>query len=309
MRSVILIPTYQNLGTLAKILAELSDHQQSVILVDDGSTDGTAQWLEEWTRMHQDCSVLSLKANQGKGSALALGLSEATRRGFDCAVTMDADGQHLVADALWLGTLLAPNMMLIGTRDESASDYPATSLFGRRLWSLGVRALTGLGISDPVCGLRVYPLPISSTIRCRSGRFAWEEEFLIRAAWKGVIIDERPVATIYLPVASRVSHYNLRRDWGESLLVFLKLAVTALLFRVPNVNRSQPLRRSDRSQRRLIAITVLVGGICGCFTPIASAAPILAWMAWKLHACWPLALVSLLWGMAIMRVVSILCSG
>lgn len=292
MRSVVVIPTYQNLSTLPTILDECIRANQPVIVVDDGSTDGTAEWLDAWCRQGENRWKITQKMNRGKGAALALGLAEAVQRTFECAMTVDADGQHRIEDALELLSRWMPGRLLVGSRDETAIGYPITSLFGRRLWALGIRAVTGLGISDPVCGLRVYPLAEISTIRCRSGRYAWEEEFLIRAAQLGVIMDQQRIATVYLPRGRRVSQYNLARDWGESLLVFIVMSVQCLLRFAPIRIQNQPLRCRDRSSRRLLGMAVFVGGVCGLISPIWVVAPILAWIAWKLHASWPMAVGS-----------------
>ena len=144
MRSVAIVPAYQNLSTLPGVLDELALAGLPIIVVDDGSTDGTAQWIGEWIRRGADRWAVVLKANGGKGAALEEGFKEAARREFDAALTLDADGQHRVEDALRLLRECGPGRMMLGARDERAVGYPVTSLFGRRLWSLGMRALTGL---------------------------------------------------------------------------------------------------------------------------------------------------------------------
>ncbi|MCE9620204.1 MAG: glycosyltransferase family 2 protein [Planctomycetes bacterium] len=289
MRCVALVPAYQNLATLPGILDELAHAGLPILVVDDGSTDGSAQWVGQWCRKGENRWMISLEANGGKGAALAEGLKEAARRDFEAALTLDADGQHKVADAVRLLSECKPGQVMLGARDETMAGYPATSLFGRRLWSLGIRALTGLGMSDPVCGMRVYPLPRSAKIECFSGHFAWEEEFLVRAARLGVLIDERPIATVYLPKQSRVSHYSLTRDWGESLAVFAGLMIECLVLAMPLRGKDQPLRRRDMSFRRIVGCAAFVGGMCGLWFPMWFAVPLAAWIAWKLHACWPAA--------------------
>ena len=292
MRCCVIIPTYENLSTLPAILDDCDAANLPVIVIDDGSTDGTAEAIRTWLDQGENRWSITMKVNGGKGAALAAGLAEASRHGFAGAVTVDADGQHLTKDAFALLSSWTPGELLLGARDETAKNYPMSSLFGRRLWSLGIRSLTGVGVSDPVCGMRVYPLTSIASIKCHSGRYAWEEEFLVRAARRGVRINEQKISTVYLPRESRVSHYNLARDWTESLVVYLALSFQCLVRFLPLRMKGQPLRRVDRSQRRLLGMAVFVGGFCGFISPIWISAPILAWVSWKLHASWPLAVAS-----------------
>jgi len=292
MSSVVLVPAYQNLATLAGILEQLTQANLPVIVVDDASTDGTAQWLDQWCNQGGNRWKITLKSNTGKGNALTLGLAEAARKNFDATITIDADGQHRVEDALALLAAWKPGQLLLGARNETALDYPATSLFGRRLWSLGMLVLTGLEISDPVCGLRVYPTAHAAGIRCASGRYAWEEEFIVHAAHRGVVIDERPIATVYLPAQTRVSHYNLFRDWTESILVFTTWFLRGILVSLPLRDRAQPLRHRGRSFRRLLGMTVFVSAMTGLATSWWISALVIAWLAWKLQTVWIVAVAT-----------------
>ena len=89
----ILIPTYNNAGTIAGVVRRALDQGLSVIVVDDGSTDGTSVALAGL-----DATVLRQDPNRGKGIALRTGLRAARERGFRYAVTLDADGQHYPED-------------------------------------------------------------------------------------------------------------------------------------------------------------------------------------------------------------------
>lgn len=292
MSCVVLVPAYQNLATLPRILEQLTQANLPVIVVDDASTDGTAQWLDQWCNQGGNRWKITLKSNAGKGNALALGLAEAARKNFDATITIDADGQHRVEDALALLADWKPGQLLLGARNETALDYPATSLFGRRLWSLGMLVLTGLEISDPVCGLRVYPNAHAAHIHCRSGRYAWEEEFILHAARRGVVINELTITTVYLPPQTRVSHYKLFRDWTESLFVFTTWFIRSIAVSFPLRHRAQSLRHHGRSFRRLLGITVFVSGIAGLATNWWIGAIIIAWLAWKLQTLWIVAVAT-----------------
>ena len=92
MSCVALVPAYQNLATLPRILEQLTQANLPVIVVDDGSTDGTSQWLYNWCQTGENRWAIILEFNAGKGNALALGLAEAARKNFASTITIDADG-------------------------------------------------------------------------------------------------------------------------------------------------------------------------------------------------------------------------
>jgi hypothetical protein len=291
MRVVAVIPTYRNLQTLPAVAQGLSDLRFPVLIVDDGSPDGTGEWAEDWCCSARDRWVIRLPKNMGKGGALCEGLSLARELGFDAAVTVDSDGQHLVTDAARMRAEASSHELVIGARGEQVKGYPARSMFGRRLWALGVRALTGLGVSDPICGLRSYPLKRLHEVRCRGGRYAWEEEFLVRAAWRGWRITEIPITTVYLPKEERVTHFRLG-DWGDSVGMFVRLAVRRMLFFEQCASPSGPLCRRDASWRRICGAAWLVGAELGVFAPLLAAIAAVTWIAWRLHAPIPLAVIA-----------------
>ena len=291
MRVAVIVPTYRNLRTLPTVLQELADAELSVIVIDDGSDDGTNEWARAWCDGHAQRTLITFTHNQGKGAALVAGLARARELGFGCALTMDSDGQHRIGDALKLLQSARSGVFLLGRRCEVTEGYPTASLFGRRLWALGIRALTGLGVSDPICGLRCYPLAQVEHIVCRGGRYAWEEEFLVRAAWAGVEIDELEIATVYQTGEQRVSHFRFG-DWVESLTVFARLAATRVFVLTPSSALRGSLLRRDRSWRRIQGAAILVAGtlaLCATqqfdvFVALAIVVPIVMWLGWRLHA-------------------------
>lgn len=303
MRTVAVVPTYQNARTLPEVLQSLEAEGFHLIAVDDGSTDGTGEFLAQWAsadpaRRH----AVQLPRNLGKGAALEAGLAAAIQRGFARAVTVDADGQHRAIDARRVADA-ATDGLVVGAREEQAPGYPARSLFGRRLWALGVRSLTGLGVADPICGLRAYPLECLDRIRCRSGRFGWEEEWMVRAAWSGVIVRQVEIATIYKPPHERVSHWAWH-DWPRNIGTWAMLAASRIIaMRGPLVPaHDQPLRGIDRSARMLAVMTFAVAACTGAAsahwgsTGLAVACAALVALAFRLHASRPLTVVSAVLG-------------
>src|SRR5690348_12226528 len=115
MRVCVVVPTYNNARTLRVLLTDLLSYTDKVIVVNDGSNDGTDKILSEFPNLH----LMSYKKNKGKGWALRSGFEKARAMGFHYAITIDSDGQHFPEDLpLFLDELERnPGCLIIGKRN------------------------------------------------------------------------------------------------------------------------------------------------------------------------------------------------
>lgn len=218
LNPVILLPTYNNAPRLAAVLDAVVALGHPMLIVNDGSTDGTADVLDAFAATPTPSTIhrLDHKRNRGKGAALRTGFAEAARLGFTHALTMDTDGQHDPADAPALLAAAAdqPTALVVGTRDASDPDYPARSRVGRQFSNLCIFLASGRRVEDSQSGYRVYPLGLTQTVKCRAGRFGYEAEILTRSGWADCPLAQVPIRTIYLEGDQRISHF---RPWLDSL--------------------------------------------------------------------------------------------
>ena len=166
MRVLVVIPAFNEEAALGRLLGELaaarstSEHELSLLVVDDGSSDATRRIAREG-----GARVLRLCANLGIGGAVQSGLHVAHREGFDCAVQLDGDGQHPPSELPGLLAVMrgaeAPDL-LVGSRFLSGetSEKNFHSTFIRRVgigWlRLVLRVVAQMKVSDPTSGFRVY---------------------------------------------------------------------------------------------------------------------------------------------------------
>jgi uncharacterized protein (DUF2062 family) len=214
---VVVAPTHNNARTLADVVMRITRLGLPVIVVNDGSTDATAEVLRAIeTSSGGAVRVACHEENRGKGAALRTGFATAAETGFTHAITIDTDGQLDPEEipAMLRAAEASPTALIVGTRDETKADYPARSLIGRRVSNLLVRLESGVRISDSQCGFRVYPLALTRAARCGAGFFGFETEIITRAAWAGWDVKEVVVTCRYLPIGERVSHF---RPWLDSL--------------------------------------------------------------------------------------------
>ncbi|NNE76323.1 MAG: glycosyltransferase family 2 protein, partial [Pricia sp.] len=90
----VLMPTYNNAGTLKRVLDDVLLRTENIIVVNDGSTDATHDILTNYPKVHQ----VHLAKNKGKGHALKVGFGEAISKGYVFVITIDSDGQHYPED-------------------------------------------------------------------------------------------------------------------------------------------------------------------------------------------------------------------
>lgn len=228
---VVLIPTYNNAGTLAQVISDVKEYASDVIVVNDGSTDNTAEILTAI----EDIRIISYAENRGKGYALKLGLSKAYEWGYRYAITIDSDGQHYADDiAVFVERIeQSPDTLLIGARNLTADNMPSKNTFANKFSNFWFKIETGQSLSDTQSGYRLYPLKKLQNIRLVTRRYEFEVEIIVRAAWRGVKVENVPIKVYYAPDDKRVSHFRPLRDFTRISLLNSVLVLYALLVYYP----------------------------------------------------------------------------
>lgn len=228
---VVLIPTYNNAGTLAQVISDVKEYASDVIVVNDGSTDNTAEILTAI----EDIRIISYAENRGKGYALKLGLSKAYEWGYRYAITIDSDGQHYADDiAVFVERIeQSPDTLLIGARNLTADNMPSKNSFANKFSNFWFKIETGQSLSDTQSGYRLYPLEKLQNIRLVTCRYEFEVEIIVRAAWRGVKVENVPIKVYYAPDDKRVSHFRPLRDFTRISLLNSVLVLYALLVYYP----------------------------------------------------------------------------
>jgi len=215
------IAAYNESETIAEVIAGLAEHGCSIVVVDDGSRDETAE-LARAAGSH----VVRHPINLGQGAALQTGMEYALRRGAATLVTFDADGQHLPSDV----------HELVGTLHRSGADMACGSRFlGRtenmprlrratlKLATVFTYLSTGLRMTDAHNGLRAMTRACALRIQIRQNRMAHASEIIDQAA-------QLRLKLVEVPVTIRYSAYSLRKGQkiSNSLTILLDLLVKRL---------------------------------------------------------------------------------
>ncbi|MFA4989988.1 MAG: glycosyltransferase family 2 protein [Candidatus Omnitrophota bacterium] len=202
MRICIIIPAHNESREISKLVKEAKVQNPDLLVVDDGSTDNTAEIASE-----AGAVVLKNQTNEGKGSCLRKGFAYALRNNFDAAVTMDGDGQHLPQDLKLFISLagVSESGILIGNRMLQTRNMPLVRLLTNRFMSWLISRLCKQAIPDTQCGFRLIKRPVLEKIELKTSKFEIETEILIQASRSGFKIDSIPITTVYRGEKSRIN--------------------------------------------------------------------------------------------------------
>nr|WP_264544887.1 DUF2062 domain-containing protein [Flavobacterium sp. N1846] len=271
MNVCVIIPTYNNHKTLQRVLDGVLELTNSVIVVNDGSTDTTSQILNEYKRI----TLITVGKNQGKGNALKEGFRKAKSLGFDYAITIDSDGQHFPDDiSVFLDALESEekDVLLIGSRNMSHESVPKKSSFGNKFSNFWFWFETGIELNDTQSGYRLYPLNAIPN-KFFTKKFEFEIEIIVRTAWNDIPVKNVPIKVLYDPT-ERVSHFRPFRDFTRISILNTVLVLLLFLYIKPrNFFRSfkkksfiaffkeDVLSSSDSNLKK--ALSIALGVFCG----------------------------------------------
>ncbi len=222
LRILIVIPTFNNVKTLRGVVERALQTGPDVLVVDDGSTDGTSESLNGLA-----VQQIRHEQNRGKGAAILSGANWAGAQGYSHIITIDADGQHDPADipAFTEAIEQHPLSIIVGVRDFEGTDTPDSSVFGRKFSNFWVRISCGAAVADSQSGFRAYPVEVLQRVKCRSVRYNFEVEILVRAVWAGVNIESLPVSVAYSEATIQASHFRPFVDNARISLTYTRLVL------------------------------------------------------------------------------------
>ncbi len=219
VRTLLLIPVYNELGHLPALVGRLPAGAE-VLFVDDGSRDGSGEFLEDWAGGRRGVEVLRLPENRGKSAALTAGLGRVVARleagdlhPEDGLVLLDGDGQH---PPEVVGELADQRRrrgldMLVTYRDFSL--YPLWKILGNRLLTWQARLLTGVRWRDTQCGMRCLTVGGAEEAASVMGgqRYCCEQELCVALPLKGwKVANDFPI---------RTQHYRSNSTMWDAVLI------------------------------------------------------------------------------------------
>ena len=202
------LPVYNEHGYVDEVLGEVSKYADNILVVNDGSSDGTTDRLKAWT----DVAVVNHEQNRGYGAALKTAFQFAIEEGFEYLVTLDCDGQHQpkriprFVKACENADIVSGSRYL--KRYEGDSVPPSQRMFINKQITKQLNQTLDLTLTDTFCGFKAYRVEALKKLDIQDDGYAMPLELWVQAALRGLRIIEVPVPLIYL---------DLERSFGGAL--------------------------------------------------------------------------------------------
>jgi glycosyltransferase involved in cell wall biosynthesis len=190
----VVIPCFNEAPFIGAIVAAVRAHLPNIIVVDDGSTDGTALPAKA-----AGAEVIRLGCNGGKGAALQAGWRRACQQGFSWVLTMDGDGQHAPEDIPKFLACAERNAaaLVVGDRMGNSAAMPWLRRQVNRWMSRRLSGLAGVPLPDSQCGFRLAHLETLVRLPLSARRFEIESETLLTLLAAGQRVEFVPIRVIY----------------------------------------------------------------------------------------------------------------
>lgn len=208
MKCTVLIPAHNEEKTIRTVAAGALAHVDHVLVVNDGSTDGTVAALDGLA-----VEILNFAENTGKGWRLAEGIEYAIAAGADAVLTLDADTQHDPDDipAFIAAAGTAPGCIVMGERSEDRASIPLVRGLSIRFGDFFISWACGCCVRDGQCGMRLYPAVVWQGVAvppAERTHFVFETAILLRAASAGFSFVRVPIKARYQGFVQRPSHFR-----------------------------------------------------------------------------------------------------
>jgi glycosyltransferase involved in cell wall biosynthesis len=187
-RIAVTIPAYEAVHSVGAVVSRTRALMQDVLVIDDGSRDGTAEAARA-----AGAEVHSFPENRGKGAALHAAFGILFARGFTKVVTVDADGQHLPEEIPRLLELACSADLVLGTRDHLFAQMGTVRRFSNRLSSRAISWAAGQQFSDVQTGFRLYARELIERTGFPESGFEAESAVVVRAVRCGLRVATTPI--------------------------------------------------------------------------------------------------------------------
>ena len=205
---VVVIPCLNEGAGIISLVRAVQRVIADVIVVDDGSRDGTGELAAQ-----AGAEVIRWEQTQGKGAALKKGWQRASERGFAWVLTMDGDGQHAPEDipAFLSAAAVGKAELVVGNRLANPGQMPWLRLRVNQWMSRRLSRAAGTPLPDSQCGFRLMKLSAWSTLTLKADHFEIESETLLAFIAHGYAVQFIPVRTIYAGERSKID--PVRDTW------------------------------------------------------------------------------------------------
>lgn len=242
---LVAIPIYNEVDFVDQILNEVLQYAPHVMVIDDGSSDGTAEVLSE----RSDVTVITHPKNRGYGAALQSAFEFAIDEQFDGVVTMDCDGQHQpkriprFIEAASAADIVSGSRYL--KKYDGDSEPPAERMFINRRITSDINRRLGFELTDAFCGFKAYRIDALKQLKITDDGYAMPLQLWVEASAAGLRVIEIPVPLIYLDLERS---FGGSLDHAETRLAYYNRVLDAAVSEVENSGRCVPANQDHLCQ-------------------------------------------------------------
>jgi glycosyltransferase involved in cell wall biosynthesis len=201
IRAAAVVPAFNEAASIAAVVGGIRDLVACVVVVDDGSTDGTAARARA-----AGAAVLRHDLNAGKGHAVRTGLTHVLAKDYTHVLLLDGDLQHVPQEAARLLAAAEETGadVVLGERRFFREKMPASRYHANRLGSRVLSWFVGVPLRDTQCGFRVFRTDALRGIRLKASGYEIETEMLVKLRRRGARLTSVPVTAVYADERSKL---------------------------------------------------------------------------------------------------------
>ncbi len=217
MKVCIITTAYNEAKHIKAVLQSLSELGFPTLVVDDGSTDQTAEFAR-----NAGAEVITNSRNEGKGASLQKGFERGFQHGHDTFILLDSDGQHHSSDIpKFIEARKQGFLFVMGNRFHDPMEMPLVRLWTNRFLSKILSLMTRQPLPDGMSGFRLIDGQLLASLALRGKRFEYETEMVLAAAKAGVKIHFVPVQCLY---GGEKSDIHVGRDTFRLVCLLVRMA-------------------------------------------------------------------------------------
>ena len=200
-RIAAIIPALNEAGSIAQVVEGLRGSVDHVVVVDDGSSDGTAERARA-----AGAEVIVHTVNRGKGNAVRTGLARVFEGDFTHVLLLDGDMQHLPEEAAALvnQAVRTGADVVLGQRRFDRDRMPASRYHANRIGSRVLSWFVGVPVQDTQCGFRVFRVDALRPLHLNATKYEIETEMLVKVRRRGGRVETVPVTAVYAGQQSKL---------------------------------------------------------------------------------------------------------
>lgn len=223
MKLFVIIPTFNEEKTIARVMEDVIDLGYEFVVVDDGSVDNTYDIVSRLIKEKKKGVLCKHLINRGLGAAIRTGIEAALLEDPDVIVTFDADGQHDPYDIINVSKPIINDEADLVVGKRNFKEMPSSKKYGNQIMNILTLIFYGINVNDSQSGLRAFNKKAAETIVINARDYGVSSEIVGEVRRHNLRLKEIPIKTIY-------TEYSITKgtNLNEGMKILVKLIMNIL---------------------------------------------------------------------------------